>query len=322
MRRAPSLTLWLLLLGALVVLLVGAAGPGARAASPSNGVALSLDSQGTVTAGLTATIPNGSALRYAMDGYFGPLVDSLPISNATKASILSTINASEQNPITAGLFGGRTGTVDGVDVARFQNLLISEAKLIPVSALTGVLNVTMDGKGPTGELLETVTFSNAEGPDNSSSPIGTTATLSITFVWSGVGNSHSFQVAWNLPSLLGNLSLPVSPVNISFSTPNAITITSVSGLTSSQISNDPFGWGPASVSGQYTPLPGHTVVIRFGPSFPTGDVLVIGAVVAAAILAVAFVLLRRRRRRRPPASPAPGAAAETGTGVGPSSGSG
>lgn len=321
MREARSLTGRLLLVAAVVAVLVGAVGPGARASSPSNGIALSLSSQGVVAAGLTATVPNGSALRYAMDGYFAPLVDSLPISNASKASILSAINASESNPLTAGLFGSRTGTVDAVDVERFQSLVISEAKLIPLSTFTGVLNVTLDASTPAGEVLEAIAFSNAEGPDRSSASIGTTATLSLTFVWSGVGKSHTFQIAWNLPSLLGNLSLPVSPVNLSFGTPDAITITSVSGLNATRISNDPFGWGPASVSGQYTPLPGHTVVIRFGPSFPTGDVLVGGAIAAAVILAVAFLLLRRRRRRRStPVAPPPGTATETG--VGPSSGSG
>lgn len=296
--------------------------PSAFGSAPSPGITLALSSDGTVATGLDFVVANGSALRYAMDGYFGPLIDELPGTNASRSALLAEINATENNPIFAGLFGDRDGKVNALDVSRFQSLISSESRLIPVSTLTGVLNVTMDGKGPLSDQLESVTFSNALGPDNSSAPMGVVATLDVAFAWSGVGSAHTFAIAWNLPSILGNLSVPVEPVNVSFSTPDAITITSVTGLTGSHVSNDPFGWGSASASGQYSPLPGHSIVIRFGPSFPTGDALIIGGIAVALGVGVGFLLVRRRRRRRASAAPPPGPAPDAKPGVGPSSGSG
>jgi len=317
LRLAPRL----LLLVAVAAMVLEAWAPAAMGTTPSSGVTLTLGSDGTVAAGLETVITNGSALRYAMDGYFGPLVRLLPGTNASRATLLAEINSTENNPLFAGLFGSRNGRVDSTDVSRFVGLIDSEARLIPVTAITGVLNITMDGTGPTSDRLEGVSFSNAPGPDNSSAPIGLTAALAAAFTWSGAGNAHTFEVAWNLPSILGNLSLPVQAVNVSFATPTAITITSVTGLNETQISNDPFGWGSASASGQYTPLPGHTVVIKFGPSFPTGDALIVGAIVIAAGLAVGLLLARRRRGRRKSTTPPPGPPSTAEPGVGPSSGS-
>ncbi|MGC2288604.1 MAG: hypothetical protein WA688_01935 [Thermoplasmata archaeon] len=311
----------ILLLLALAAMLLESLAPATLGGTPSSGIALALGSDGTVDAGLATVVANGSALRYAMDGYFGPLIDTLPGTNASKAALLAEINATESNPLFAGLFGDHDGRVNTLDVQRFVSLIGSEAKLIPVTAITGVLNVTLDGNDPTSDLLQGVSFSNAPGPDNSSAPIGVTATLAVTFAWSGTGNSHTFQVAWNLPSILGNLSVPVTAVNVTFTTPAAITITSITGLNRTQISNDVFGWGSASASGQYTPLPGHTVVIKFGPSFPTGDAVIVGTIVVVAGLLVGLLLFRRRRRRRS-ATPPPGLAVNKESGVGPSSGSG
>jgi hypothetical protein len=307
---------------AVAALVLEAWAPATVATAPTSGVALVLSSDGTISTGLDFVVANGSSLRYAMDGNFTPLVDMLPESNASKASFLSLISSLESDPVTAGLFGDHDGKVNSLDVSRFQALITTESKYVPTATITGVLNVTMDGTGPTSDQLAGITFSNALGPDTSSAPVGVIATLSVVFDWSGVGNAHTFQVAWNLPSLLGNLSVPVTAVNLSFATPPAITITSVTGLNESHVSNDPFGWGSASASGQYTPFPGHSIVIKFGPSFPTGDALIIGAVVVAAGAGVGFVLLRRRRGRRKNTSLPPGPAAETGRGVGPSSGSG
>ena len=323
MRGLGRPSLQLLLLIAVGTMLLEAWAPATSGSSPSSGIALTLESDGTVSTGLNFVVANGSALRYAMDGNFTPLVDLLPESNASKASLLSVITAMENDPLTAGLFGDRDGKVNSLDVSRFQSLITTESKYIPTSTITGVLNVTMDGTGPLSDQLQGILFTDAIGPDNSSAPMGVTATLAVVFAWSGVGSPHTFAVAWNLPSLLGNLSVPVTAVNLSFATPPAITITSVTGLNESHVSNDPFGWGAASASGQYIPFPGHSIVIKFGPSFPTGDVLIIGAVVAAAGVGVGLLLWRRRRgRRRRTASPPPGPASETGTGVGPSSGSG
>jgi hypothetical protein len=317
-RRAGRL---LLLLAVTAMLLEGWA-PAALGATPSPGVALALSSNGALGASLEAVETNGSALRYAMDGYFGPLVATLPGSNASKAALLADINATESDPLFAGLFGDHDGRVDAtVDVPRFESLVVSEAKLIPISSITGVLNLTMDGNVPVSEALTAVSFSNAPGPDNSSAPIGVTATIDVGFLWSGTGHAHTFQVAWNLPSLLGNLSVSVSAVNLSFSTPRALTITSVTGLNRTQVANDPWGWGSASASGQFVPLPGHDVVIQFGPSFPTGDALIIGAIVVAAGALVGVLYWRRRGRRQGAVSP-PDPSSSSESGVGPSSGSG
>jgi hypothetical protein len=316
-RRLPRLFLL-----ALPALLLVASVPVTLGSAPSSGISLALASDGSVTAGLEIAVANGSALRYAMDGYFGPLVDLLPESNASKAALLAEINATEDNPVFAGLFGDRDGQVNALDVSRFQSLINSESRLIPVSTITGVLNVTMDGKGPSTLSLQDVTFTSAIGPDDSTAPIGVVAAVLLDFSWSGIGNAHTFQVAWNLPAILGNLSLPTANVNVSFTTPAAITITSVSGLNDLRTSNDPFGWGSGSTSGQYTPAPGHTIVIKFGPSFPTGDALIIGVVVIAAGVTVGLLVRRRRRGRRKTPVPASGPSSHEPSGVGPSSGSG
>jgi hypothetical protein len=304
----------LVLLIAVLALVSELGAPMALGSSPTPGISLTLGSDGTVATAFETVVANGSAFRYAMDGYFGPLIDSLPGTAATKSALLAEINATENNPFTAGLFGDRDGKVDGTDVARFQALVVNEAKLIPLSTITGVLNVTMDSQVPLSDQLQGVAFANAVGPDSSNASMGVIANLLAIFSWSGVGSSHVFQVSWNLPAILGNLSIPAQAVNVSFGTPKAITISSVSGLSQTQISNDPLGWGSASASGQYTPLPGHTIVIRFGPSFPTGDVVIAGGVAAAVLAGVVVLILRRRRRRRAATSPP--------SGVGPSSGSG
>jgi hypothetical protein len=304
----------------LAILVLTAGAPATSASAPSSGIGLTLSGNGTLTAGVGTVVSNGSALRYAMDGDFGPLVDSLPGTNASRKAVLMDINDTEL--VLPGAFGDHDGRVNSLDLQRFESLIQSESSHIPVSAITGLLNVTMDGKGPVSDLLQSITFSNALGLDNSSAPMGVTANLAVTFVWSGVSHSHSFVVAWNLPSILANLSLPVPAVNVSFNTPTAVTITSVTGLNGTRISNDPLGWGSASASGQYTPLPGHTVVIKFGPSFPTGDALIIGAVAVVAGVLLGLFLLRRRRRRRQGPSPPPGLGSHGESGVGPSSGSG
>lgn len=321
MLGRPRLGSRLLLVLAVAALGLGAGLPATSGSAPASGIHLTLSSDGTISAGLETVVANGSALRYAMDGYFGPLVALFPGTNASRAAILAEINATESNPLFAGLFGDRDGRVNTVDVQRFVALIDSEAKLIPVSTITGVLNVTMDGNVPVSDQLQGVSFSNALGADDSSAPIGVTATLAVVFSWSGVGNAHTFQVAWNLPAILGNLSVPVSPVNVSFVTPAAITITSVTGLNATSVSNDPFGWGSASASGQYIPLPGHTIVIKFGPSFPTGDALIVSAIVVAAGVGVGLVVRRWRRRRRKSATPPSESSSKGEAGVGPSSGS-
>ncbi|HLY77131.1 MAG TPA: hypothetical protein VKT21_04535 [Thermoplasmata archaeon] len=322
MLGRPRPRRWLLSFVAVAVLLLPAWSTPAVGSAASSGLTMTVGRDGTVDVQLETVVANGSALRYAMDGYFGPLIESLPGSNATKASLLAQINSTESNPLLAGLFGDRDGRVDSAtDVSRFGSLVQNEANLVPVSTITGVFNATMDGNAASSERLTGISFSNAPGLDTSPTPIGVTATLAATYSWSGVGRGHTFVVGWNLPSLVGNLTLPAPAVNLSFDTPSAMTITSVTGLDAAHLSNDPLGWGPASASGQYVPLLGHDVVIRFGPSFPTGDALVIGAIGAAVIAGVALFLLRRRRRGAR-ATPAPRGTENSKTGVGPSSGSG
>ena len=319
MLGRPGPAARILLLVAVAALVLEAGQVAGQAPSPLPTIGLTLGSDGTLTSGLGGTVANGSALRYAMDGYFGPLIESLPGNNSSKASLLATINATENNPLLAGLFGDRDGRVDGsVDVPRFESLLLNEAKLVPLTTITGVLNVTLDGKGPTSERLQGIYFNNAPAPDSSPASIFVSATVVATFAWSGIGATHTFEVAWNLPSVLGNLTGGVQAVNISVGTPSATTITSVTGLNGTQISNDPLGSGEAHASGQYTPLPGHTVVVQFGPAFPTGDALILGSVAILAGLGLGFLLLRRRRRRRN--RPVPISVSDPG--VGPSSGSG
>lgn len=318
----------LLLCGTVALLLVAGLPPAVEGApfmpsGPSSGVFISLGAAGTLTADLSTVVSNGSALRYAMDGNFTPLIDELPGTNASRQALLHNISAIEGNPVFAGLFGDHDGRVDDlVDIPHFASLINYSARLIPVSTFTGLLNVTLDGKAPTSVTFQGVSFSNAAGPDSSTAPIGLTATLGAAFSWSGVGNAHTFETTWNLPSILGNLTLPVQSVQLSFTTPTGTTITSVTGLANSQVSNDALGWGAASASGEYTPLPGHDVVVKFGPSFPTGDAVIIGAVVVAGGVGTGWLLLRRRRGRRGSAVPPPGPSAAPDSGVGPSSGSG
>lgn len=313
------------LLGVLAIAVsvgVSVAPPG-LASAPTAGVTLTLGGDGTVTAALETVVSNGSALRFAMDGNFSPLVDSLPGTNASRASLLLTISLLEANPLDAGFFGDHDGRVDAVvDVPHFQNFINYAAHLVPLSSFTGILNVTLDARTPTAENLQAISFSNAVAADTSVASIGVTATTVANFAWSGTTNAHTFELAWNLPSALGNLSVPVEALNLSFTTPAGVSITSATGLSGTRITNDPSGWGSASASGQYTPLPGHNVVVQFGPAFPTGTVAVITSVSGAAVAAVGLLLLRRRRRQRHTivALP-PGATSSPESGVGPSSGS-
>ncbi len=271
-----------------------------RAASlPVAGVNFSVAANGTISASLTSVLANGSALRFAMDGDFNPLIDALPLTAAQRSTLLATLNATETNPLFAGLFGDHDGQVDyPVDVARFQALLSAEASLFPAGAFTGIVNITLDGQLPSSETFGAVRFLGAAGPNSSSAPIAIQGTLTASFTSGGAGVPHTFRLGWNLPALLSNLSPPASSANFSLTTSAAQSIGSVAGLTQVTIANDPFGWGPASVSGHYVPAPGHNVTIQFGPAFPTGYALIVGG--AAVALGVSVGLLARRRRRRPP----------------------
>ncbi len=314
MRTVPRTLRTALVVALPVVLAVTALGlPSASRATglPGAGVGFSVAANGTISASLTSVLANGSALRFAMDGDFNPLIDALPLTAAQRSTLLATLTATESNPIFAGLFGDHDGKVDyPVDVARFQALLSAEASLFPAGAFTGIVNLTLDGQVPVSEAFGAVTFLGAAGPNNSSAPIAIQGTLTASFSSGGAGVPHTFRLGRNLPALLSNLSPPTSSANFSLTTSAAQSIGSVAGLTQVTIMNDPFGWGPASVSGQYVPAPGHNVTIQFGPAFPTGYALIVGG--AAVALGISVGLLGRRRRRRrampqppPTGSPAP-----------------
>ncbi len=325
MRRGFRSALLVLVAGALLAsglaAPVGAASTASSAALPGPGVALSVAGNGTLSAVLTANVTNGSALRYAMDGNFTPLIDALGLSASERSSLLADLNATET--LFPGLFGNRDGTVSSVEVTRFESLLLQNVvPLVPTSTIAGVVNVTVDGQAPTADRLTAVLFVGAEGKDTSPAPIDVQAGFSLPFASAGTGAARTLRIGWNLPSIVGNLTTGVGPVNFSLRTPRAVDVRSTSGLSDERVANDPLGWGSGSVSGEFVPTPGHTVTVVYGPAFPTGTVLVVGLVAVAVAAIVLALVWRSRRRRRAPPAPAPAAPATPGSGgLGPSSGS-
>jgi hypothetical protein len=296
--------------GLLVALVLMALGPGAATAStPPPAATLSLAGNGSLSVTLSFAVANGSALRYAMDGNFTPLIDLLPVNASTRASLLAVINQAEANPLAAGLFGDRDGSVTyATDVVRFESLVIHYARQFPPGTFAGALNVSLKGTSPSSEALQAITFTNATGPDASTAPIGITTALAVGFPVDASG-SGTFRIVWNLPPLSGNVSPPVAPVGFRFTGPPGDSIRSVSGLDALRVSNDPWGYSSPVAAGQYTPLPGHDVAVAFAPAFPTGTVAIAAGAAAGIGGAVAAVLVRRRRKRRSPPWDAAAAAA-------------
>ncbi len=280
----------LLVLAVAAVLLLPA--PAAAASAQ-----LAVDGSGDLSVSLTGEISNGSALRSAMDGEFGPLLSLLVTNASQRASLLAQINASESSPLLGLLFGNRDGTVSGTEVTTFESLLEQESQLLPSGTLTGssTFGLELDGQGPTTARLTTISFLGATGPDTSSAPINVTTSLAYRFPYAGTSHTLAFQI--NLTSASLPLGVLTGPLNLSVSLPAGTSVRSTSGFASETTSNDPLGWGPASVVGTFLPSSQSTLTVSYGPAFPTGDVLVVAPVVVAAGLA-AFLLLRRRRRRR------------------------
>ena len=279
----------LLALVAAVLLLVP--GPAAGAS-----VSLRLDSSGSMSLALTATVSNGSALRSAMDGDFAPLLE-LAIPNASQRSaVLAQINASESNPLLGLLFGNRDGTVTGTEVTTFQGLLTQESQLLPAGSLSGTtaVGLTLDGNAPTSAQLTSIAFLGAPGPDTSTAPIDVTTSLAYRFALAGGAHTLAFTI--NLTSVAIPLGVLATAVNLSATLPAATSVTGTTGFDSVTTSNDVFGWGSPSVSGAFTPSTHSTLSVAFSPAFPTGDVLLV--VPPIVVVVVVGVLWARRRARR------------------------
>jgi hypothetical protein len=269
-------------------------------AASADVLSASLDSEGHLSLNATVVVANGSALRYAMDGNFTPLVNSMPVNGSTRASILTRIQAAEANPLFAPYFGNRDGTVDPVEVSLFAYLVEQGAKLVPTGVLsvTSAFGVRLDGNGPSSATLESVAFQGAPGPDGSAAPIVIQSGASFVFSYSS--GSHTLSVVWSTVTAASSSSL--GTVSVTFRTPVGEAVTHTSGLASASVDNDPFGWGSATVAGSASLLTPGNVTVAFAPAFPLGYVL-IGVAVAAIAIAGVVVLRRRRRTRRRSTAP-------------------
>jgi hypothetical protein len=275
---------------------------GAVAAGPSAHLGVGTD--GSVGIDLSIVDPNGSALRYAMDGNFSPLIAAIPGNASSHASILAQVELAESSPFLAGLFGNHDGTVEPSEVGLFEGLLRDEAGSIPSAALTGggILNLTLNGQAPGSASFDGVTFSGAPGPDTSSAPI--TVTSSTTDAFLPEGTSGTLGLAWNLTAGGGLIAAAIPNVTLTVTTPAGTAITSTTGIQGASVSNDLLGYGSATASGVIGTSPVGTASIGFHPAFPLGDVL-LGVGIAAVVAAVGFLLWRRRARRIREASDAP-----------------
>ncbi|MCI4333302.1 MAG: hypothetical protein L3K01_06220 [Thermoplasmata archaeon] len=284
----------------LALLLLSSAG--AVAAGPSAHLGVGTD--GSVGIDLSIVDPNGSALRYAMDGNFSPLIAAIPGNASTRASVLAQVELAESSPFLAGLFGNHDGTVEPSEVGLFDGLLRDEAGSIPSAALTGggILNLTMNGQAPGSAVFEGVSFAGAPGADTSSSPITVTTSTADAFL--PEGTSGTLGLAWNFTAGGGLIAAAIPNVTLSVTTPAGTAITSASGIQGASIANDWLGYGSPTVSGVIGTAPTGTASIAFHPAFPVGDVL-LGVGIAAAVAALGVFLWRRRDRRNRGAGDAP-----------------
>lgn len=264
----------------------------ASAANPSAG--LTVGSDGTVAVALSFVDPNGSAIRYAMDGNFTLLVDALPGNASSHASILAAIKSAESTIGIGQLFGDGAGSVSPAEVAMFENLLRYEAGTIPSAVLTGggILQMSLDGNAPGSSRFDGVTFDGAVGADSSPAPITITSSSTLQFPTSG--DSGTLGIAWNL-TVSGGFAIPGPNVSVSVSTPAGTTITSSTGFQDGSVHNDALGYGAPTASGTLGISPTGTARVAFQPAFPLGDVL-LGVSIAALVGAAAFLLWRRRRK--------------------------
>ena len=155
----------------LALLLTGAlAAPPALGASGDLSVTIARD--GGASVALTLVDANGSALRYAMDGNFTPLVDLLPVSASQQASYLAAVELAESSPLSSSYFGNHDGQVASGEVALFESLVLNEATLLPTGSVVGASTVVLNlnGVAATAGRLAQVAFLGATGPDSSASP--------------------------------------------------------------------------------------------------------------------------------------------------------
>jgi len=274
------------------LLVLALAPSAARAASAS----VTIGTNGSVELVLSATIPNGSALREAMDGNFTPIVEAITTNATERANILAQIGTAESTPFVGSLFGNRDGVVEPSEVASFESLLQYETQLLPTGSISGgaFLAFTLDGARATATHISGVTFSNATGPADSTGPLGVSTQLTYAFAYGG--STHELALTTNISTGGFPLALITGSVDLSVATPAGTSVTGTSGFDQATISNDPLGWGTSSVSGSFTPTTSGSLSVSFGPAFPTGDVIIVVPIVAVA--AVAGALLYRRRKRR------------------------
>jgi hypothetical protein len=294
--RHPS---WVAPVAVVAYLLVLAGG---AAASPT--AVLSVGTDGSIAVTLSVEDPNGSALRYAIDGNFTPLISVLPGNESTRTAVLAQIQRAESNPFLSGLFGNRDGTVEPSEVGLFETLLRDEAAALPSGVLTGsgILNLTLNGRAPSSAAFQGVLLGGASAPDTSNAPI--TVTTSTIDQFAAEGTTGTVAISWNLTGGGGLLLVAVPNVSLTVTTPAGTTIGSTSGWDSAQVTNDVLGYGSASADGTIATTPTGTASVAFHPSFPLGNVLLVVGV-AAVVGALAFLLWRRRRRRSREAADAP-----------------
>jgi hypothetical protein len=302
-RRAAGTAL--LLVGLLVVATGAASGATAVSAGPPR-VGLDLAANGSLSISVAFTLVNGSALRYAMDGNFTPLVSALPLNATSRATVLADIDAAESSLLLAGLFGNHDGTVETFEVHDFESLIETAAARLPAGFGSGLAPVTLavDGETVTAMQLQSVAFSGAEAPVTSNAPIDVETVAGAAVSLQGTQHTVSLSVSSTLASVL---ALTVPPIEFALTTPPGDAVTGVAGLESPAITNDFWGLGSGSVQGTLSPSGNGAVVVHFGPAFPTAYVVAAG--VAAAAVAVAVVLLLRRKRRAARAGPGVGSAA-------------
>lgn len=282
----------------IVLLLLVVVPAAARAASAG----VTVSSSGSVAVDLTASIPNGSVIREAMDGNFTPIVDAISSNASQRASILAQIASAESTPLLGSLFGNRDGFVEPGEVSSFESLLSYEAQLLPTGGISGgsLLAFTLDGARATSTKIGGVTFSNATGPADSTTPVGVTTQLTYSFPSSG--SSHTIALTTNLTATPFPIALFTGNVGLTLVTPAGTSITGTTGFLEATITNDPLGWGTSSVSGSFAPTTTGALSVSFGTAFPTGDVAIAVPIVAAVAI-VCVLLYRRRARRRAAPSP-------------------
>ncbi|MCI4370780.1 MAG: hypothetical protein L3J81_05585, partial [Thermoplasmata archaeon] len=187
----------------------------AAATNPSAGV--TVGTNGDVNVALSIVDPNGSALRYAMDGNFTAIVDLLPGNVSSHAALYAELEGAESSPFLAGLFGNRDGTVEPGEVSMFEDLLRSETGTRPSTLFTGTgfLSMSLNGNPPGSGQITGITFLGGPGPDTSTAPVTVITSLSEQFL--PTGTSGTLAINWNLSlgSLFGGLAVPGPNVSAS-----------------------------------------------------------------------------------------------------------